>query len=91
MANQMDTKTNVDQNSNFNDNGFWLRYKEFLRKTTNKGTALDRINYSKKYSHILLNGNAQEILSLPNEKRIHIMKALSSLSKFFGCYDRWKV
>ena len=38
----------------------------------------------------MLNGNAQEILSLPNEKRIHIMKALSSLSKFVGCYDRWR-
>jgi hypothetical protein len=38
----------------------------------------------------LNSGNAQEILSLPNEKRIHIMKALSSVSKFTGCYDRWR-
>jgi hypothetical protein len=32
MANQVDTKIDVDQNSNFNDNGFWLRYKEFPQK-----------------------------------------------------------
>lgn len=38
----------------------------------------------------MTNGNAQEMLSLPNEKRIHVMKALSSLSKFVGCYDRWR-
>jgi hypothetical protein len=88
MANQVDTKTIVDSTSNSNDNNFWLRYKEFLQKTTSKGTTLDRINYAKKYSHILNSGNAQEILSLPNEKRIHIMKALSSVSKFTGCYDR---
>ena len=87
MANQLDTKTNDD---NFNDNGFWLRYKDFIQKTANNRTALDRINYGRKYCHILINQNAQEILSLPNEKRIHVMKALSSLSKFVGCYDKWR-
>jgi intergrase/recombinase len=90
MANQEDSKTSVNYNFNFNDNRFWLRYKDFILKSVNNRTALDRINYAKKYSHILTNGNAQEILSLPNEKRIHIMKALSSLSKFVGCYERWR-
>jgi hypothetical protein len=87
MANEVDTKTNGEK---FNDNVFWAKFKEFLLNTTNNRTALDRINYAKKYNHILDSGNAQGILSLPNEKRIHVMKALSSLSKFVGCYDRWK-
>jgi intergrase/recombinase len=90
MANNLDTKTSVDYNFNFHDDGFWLRYKEFILKSVNKRTALDRINYAKKYCCILNSRNAQEILSLPNEKRIHVMKALSSLSKFVGCYDKWR-
>jgi len=61
-----------------------------LLKNINRRTALDRINYAKKFSHILINGNAQGILSLPNEKRIHVLKYLSSLSKFVGCYDKWR-
>jgi hypothetical protein len=29
-------------------------------------------------------------LQLSNEKRIHVMKSLSTLSKYLGCHDRWK-
>jgi intergrase/recombinase len=90
MANQLDTKKNGDYNVNIDDESFWIRYKEFLLKSVNNRTALDRINYTKKYSRILNTGNAQEILSLPNEKRIHVMKALSALSKFVGLYERWR-
>jgi hypothetical protein len=43
----------------------------------------------KKYCHILANGNAQELLVLTNDKRIHVMKALAALSKYLGCYDKW--
>ncbi|MDX1372480.1 MAG: integrase, partial [Nitrososphaeraceae archaeon] len=45
---------------------------------------------SKKYYRVLTEGNAQEILSLPDEKRLQVMKALATLSKFMGCYDKWK-
>ena len=90
MDNQFEAKAKVELNSNFNDDGFWLEYKEFLLKSVNNRAALDRINYAKKYWYVLNNGNAQEILSHPNEKRIHVMKALSSLSKFVGCYERWR-
>jgi hypothetical protein len=37
-----------------------------------------------------LEGNAQDILSISNQKRLQVMKSLASLSKFMGCYDRWK-
>jgi hypothetical protein len=45
--------------------------------------------YSKKYYHVLETGNAQGLLILSNNKRIHVMKALAALSKYLGSYDKW--
>jgi hypothetical protein len=44
----------------------------------------------KGYSFVLSESNASSLLSISNEKRIHVMKALAALSKYTGCYDRWK-
>jgi len=38
----------------------------------------------------LTEANAQELLTLSNDRRIHVMKALVALSKYLGCYDLWK-
>ena len=43
-----------------------------------------------KYAHILYTCDAQELLELSHEKRIHIMKSLSALAKYTGRYDRWQ-
>ncbi|MDQ3084925.1 MAG: hypothetical protein M3Q77_08950, partial [Thermoproteota archaeon] len=40
--------------------------------------------------HILESTNAQELLSCSYKIRVHAMKALASLSKYMGCYDKWK-
>ena len=37
-----------------------------------------------------MEGNAQDILSLSEQKRLQVMKSLASLSKFMDCYDKWK-
>jgi hypothetical protein len=37
-----------------------------------------------------LEGNAQSLLVLSNEKRLQVMKSLSVLSKYMGCYENWK-
>ena len=88
----MDTKSLPDSNTfNIENIDFWRRYKEFISNNVNKRTTLDRINYSKKYYQILRDDNAQELLSLPVGKRVHVMKALASLSKFTGCYDKWNL
>ena len=47
--------------------------------------------YAKKYSSVLTEENAQPLLSIPNDKRLQIMKSLAILSKYLGCYDRWKI
>ncbi|HET9805464.1 MAG TPA: integrase, partial [Nitrososphaeraceae archaeon] len=54
-------------------------------------TAKYRLSCAKKYSHILLEENATDLLHLSNDKRIHVMKSLSNLGKFLGCYNKWKL
>ena len=73
-----------------NDEEFWLKFQEYLLKIYNKHTAKVRLLYSKKYYQILTDANAQDLLSLSNDKRLHAMKALAALSKYLGCYDIWK-
>jgi hypothetical protein len=53
----------------------------------NERTAEDRLRYAKGFSNILENGDASKLLQLPPNKRLHVMKSLSSLSRFLGCYD----
>ncbi|MGI8833327.1 MAG: integrase [Nitrososphaeraceae archaeon] len=72
------------------DDDHWNSFKEFLLQNHNLHTAKVRLSYSKKYYNILVNGNAQELLVLSNDKRIHVMKAIATLSKYIGCYDKWK-
>jgi len=71
------------------ENELWVQYSQYLSNITNSDTKNDRIAYAKKYYHILSTGNASELLSLSNDKRIHVMKSLASLSKYIGCYDKW--
>jgi hypothetical protein len=37
-----------------------------------------------------LTGDASSLVVLSYDKRIHVMKSLTTLSKFLGCYDEWK-
>jgi intergrase/recombinase len=55
-----------------------------------KDTAKYQLSCAKKYSSIFLDGNASSLLKLSTEKRIHVMKSLSSLSKYLGIYDNWQ-
>ena len=79
----------ISTNENENEI-FWNHFKEYLQTQNNTNTINDRLNYAKKYYYILQNNDPSDILSLSFDKRIHIMKALTSLSKFSGCYDYWK-
>jgi hypothetical protein len=69
---------------------FWSGFQSYLNKNNNRLGTRDRLNYAMKYAHILHTGDARELLQLSDEKRILIMKSLSSLSKYTGCYDRWQ-
>ena len=73
------------------DQGFWNGYIEYLHRIGTNTTVNDRYNYSIKYCKYLFDENTiSELLTFSPNKRLHIMKALSSLSKFSGRHDFWK-
>lgn len=69
----------------------WKQFHNFLLQRMTKKTAEDRLRYSKQYASILTSVSIPtELLQLPPNKRIHIMKALSSLARFTGRSDIWR-
>jgi Archaeal phage integrase len=55
-------------------------------------TAEDRIRYAKQYASVLTStttGIPVDLLQLQPNKRIHVMKAISSLARFTGQQDVW--
>ncbi len=77
------------QTCNFN-NDFWKSFEEYLNNNYRKSSIKSRFLYAKQYYRIILDGNAQSLIVLPNNKRLQVMKSLSVLSKFMGCYYKWK-
>jgi intergrase/recombinase len=73
---------------------FWNDFEEHLvksyRKSSVRCSVRCRLLYAKKYFTVLKIENAQSILVLPNDKRFQVMKSLAILSKYMGCYDKWK-
>jgi intergrase/recombinase len=67
----------------------WLEFHNFLLQRMTYKTAQDRLRYAKQYGKVLETGNASDLISLPPDKRIHVMKALSNLAKFTGEYDKF--
>jgi hypothetical protein len=81
----------MEKSCNKYSDDFWIGFKTYLRGINQSEVNIqNKINYSKKYYHILETGNAKELLSSSFKVRNHTMKALSSLSKFMGLYDEWK-
>ena len=72
------------------NNEFWNNFEDYLKKSYRKSSVKCRYLYAKQYCHVITEENAQSLLSLSNDKRLQIMKSLSVLSKFMGCYDNWK-
>ena len=59
----------------------------------NPKTDIDRINYAKKFYSILVyevDNNMKQLLQFSEQKCVHLMKALATLSKYLGCYNQWK-
>jgi hypothetical protein len=69
---------------------FWNDFEEYLSINLTKHTVKCRILYAKLYAHVLRECNAQDLLLLSDEKRLHVMKSLAALSKYLGSYNKWK-
>ena len=72
-------------------NNFWSQYKSYLLNNYSKSTMYKSLCYAKKFYHVLQDGDAHAVLSLPTQKRLLVMQSLAALSKYLGCYDKWKL
>jgi predicted phosphoadenosine phosphosulfate sulfurtransferase len=69
----------------------WQQFHQFLLQRMTAKTAEDRLRYAKQYASVLQEeGSTVILLQLPPHKRIHIMKALSSLARYTGNQDTWR-
>ena len=70
----------------------WINYREYLTQNLNERIARERYNTSIKYVKFLTNPEEtiRELLVFTPDKRLHAMKALTSLSKYLGKYDEWR-
>src|SRR3712207_4210052 len=69
---------------------FWRGFKSYLKGINQSEVNIqNKVNYAKKYYHVLETNNAQELLSSSFKVKNHTMKALSSLLKYLGLYDEW--
>ena len=72
------------------DHKFWDDFEQYLNKSYRKSSIRCRLLYAKQYYHVIAEENARDLLGLPHNKRLQIMKSLAILSKYLGCYDKWK-
>jgi hypothetical protein len=70
----------------------WQQFNMFLLHRMNKKTAEDRLRYAKQYASVLTSVGIPTdlLLQLSPNKRIHVMKALSSLARFTGRTEEWR-
>ncbi|HET6589673.1 MAG TPA: integrase [Candidatus Nitrosocosmicus sp.] len=68
----------------------WEGYKKYLfNLNKSKKEIQNKLGYGKTYAYILETGDAQNLLKSSNGCRVHAMRALSTLSKYIGCYEEW--
>ena len=68
----------------------WKKFANWLLKECTPRVAKQRLSYARKYANSLINRDLGELQSLSVDKRLHVMKALSALSKFLGVYEEYK-
>ena len=68
----------------------WQLFDQYLEKSFYLKTRQDYARYARRFSNVLLSGNASQLLGMSHDRRRHIMSALSALANFTGQKDRWK-
>src|SRR4051812_26568574 len=73
------------------DRDLWNDFKDYLiSQGQSKHTIRNKLQYAKRFYHVLNQENAKDMLNVSIETRQHAMKALASLSKYLGLYDKWQ-
>ncbi|KAA2279409.1 integrase [Candidatus Nitrosocosmicus agrestis] len=67
-------------------------FQEYLESSLKleKATVRNRMVYAKKYHSLLQTWNFSELAKMSIQKRGHVMRALSLLSKYQGQYEKWQ-
>jgi hypothetical protein len=73
-----------------NRNIDWSSFKQFLKVQYRPITAKCRYDYAIKYYKLLLDENLSPLNLVTDDMRLHILKALSALSKYMGTNDKFK-
>jgi hypothetical protein len=69
----------------------WNSYRLWLESKKYRGShAITVYNYSMKFSECLFKRDLSRVRDLPDTLRPNVLKALSHLAKFTGCYEDWK-
>jgi len=68
----------------------WGKFRAWAYREYRPFTARDRFFHAKKYAHCLVSGDLAELGMLNDCKRVHALKALTSLSKFLGVCEDWR-
>lgn len=68
----------------------WAGFEAWLSSGRRRNVVADRLSYAKRYVHCLLSRNLSELQVLSEDKRCHVLRALSCLAKFAGVYDDFK-
>ena len=66
------------------------KFREWVFKEYRHFTALDRFRYAKKYAYCLVKSDLTDLKMLSNSKRVHVLKALTTLSKILGIYENFR-
>jgi len=64
-----------------------MKFKKWLNQRYRPKTVISRFNYARKYADLLISGDLSDLQLMSDDKRVHVLKALSALSKFLGCHD----
>jgi intergrase/recombinase len=74
-----------------NNKDLWKDFEKYLiSQGQSKHTIRNKLQYTKRFYHVLNQENAKDLLNVSLETRQHAMKSLASLSKYLGIYDKWQ-
>jgi len=68
----------------------WIMFKEYVEKDHKPRGAQQICSNAEKYAECLLKRDLSSIRDLPDTVRSNVMKSLSALAKFIGCYDEYR-
>ena len=77
---------------NFSSVEDWQSFRLWIQQQGySKTYATNLFNYAQQYFDCLLSGDLSKVCSLKESVRPNVLKALSALAKYLGCYDKYKV